>query len=215
MVERLSNNLAALIASSLNFDEDNKEVLAYGAFAIIQIIWSITLVVIFGLVFGVLLEAFIISLVGAILRKYSGGVHATAPNRCAVIGVIMSVGLALLINALELNSSVELSFTFTSLCFVVTYFCVFKYSPKDTPNKPIVKVETKVRLKKASLRTVHIFFALTIASYILFISRNNYLILSIVAAISGGLFNQSISLTAPGHFIILNLDKLLNKLYIK
>ena len=215
MIEKLSDSLATLIATPLNLDEDNKEVLAYGAFAVIQTLWSISLVVIFGLVFNVLFESFIISLVGAILRKYSGGAHASTPNRCAIIGVIMSVGLALLISVLGLNSKVILSSIFSLFCFLLTYYCIIQYCPIDTPNKPIVKAEDRVRLKKASLKIVHFFFVLTISSYIVFLSRYNYWALRAGSAIAGGLLSQSLSLTSFGHFIILSLDKVLNSLSSK
>ncbi|MDF2546786.1 MAG: accessory regulator AgrB [Anaerosolibacter sp.] len=215
MIEKLSSSLAAVIAGYLHLDEDNKEVLAYGAFSIFQTIWSVGLVIIFGLLFGVLLEAFTISLVGAILRKSAGGVHATSPNRCAAIGVIMSVGLALLMNMTEINSGIGLSSIFTLVCFLITYYCIIKFSPMDTPNKPIVKAEVRLRLKKASLKTVHICLMITACSYVFFLSSHNYLALSTATAISGGLLTQAVSLTSFGSSIILNLDKMLNSLSIK
>lgn len=187
MIERISNKLATCIAFNLNMDEDNREVLAYGAFSILQTLWSIFLVIIFGLLFGVVLEALIISAVGAFLRKYSGGVHATAPNRCAIIGVIMSVGLALLVMNLIINLNVILTSMFILFCYIVTYYCICKYCPRDTPNKPIVKPEKRIKLKKSAKRLVHLFGVLTVMSYILFLNGYSYFTLSLGIAISAGL----------------------------
>lgn len=210
MIEKISNQLATVVGNSLHFDEDNKEVLAYGAFVIIQTIWSLSLIIIFGIIFNVLVEACVISLVGATLRKYSGGVHATAPNRCAIIGAIMSVGLALLLSVFKINLIITLSIVFTAVSFFFTYYCILKFCPVDTPNKPIVKIETRARLKKASINLVHIFLFSTIIFYVLYFVGNKYFLLSIATAMAGGLFNQSVSLTPVGHVIINNIDKLLS-----
>ena len=78
-MEKLSNNIANKVALELSLDDDNREVIAYGTFALIQMLFSIILVFLFGLLFHVAFEALIISFTGSILRKYSGGVHASSP----------------------------------------------------------------------------------------------------------------------------------------
>ena len=99
-MEKLSNNIANKVASELTLDENNREVIAYGTFALIQMLLSITLVFLFGLLFHVAFEALIISFTGSILRKYSGGVHASSPGICTFIGTIVCVGQAVLISLL-------------------------------------------------------------------------------------------------------------------
>ena len=99
-MEKLCNNIANKVALELSLDQDNKEVIAYGTFALIQTFFSIIFVFIFGLLFHVAFEALIISFTAAILRKYSGGVHASSPGNCTFIGTIVCVGQAVLISLL-------------------------------------------------------------------------------------------------------------------
>src|SRR5690242_19961453 len=96
-LEKLSNDLALKMSYYLKLNKDQEEIIAYGAFNLIQTAWCILLVLLFGAVFSVTIKAFSISFIISILRKYSGGAHSSSPNRCALIGAIISVGLALLI----------------------------------------------------------------------------------------------------------------------
>ncbi len=72
-IEQISNKIGSKISSNLNLDKDTQEIITYGAFAVLQILWSFLCVVILGYICNVLLESIIISLVIAVFRKYSGG----------------------------------------------------------------------------------------------------------------------------------------------
>ena len=141
-IEKVANHLAGQISSALKFDKDYEEVLAYGAFSILQTLNTIVLILLFGLLFKVPLEAFVISLGASILRKYSGGAHASTPGRCAVLGVGAFVTLGILVKYLvRFDSIVNLLLVFA--CFGISYFIISKKAPKDTPNKPITNSEVK------------------------------------------------------------------------
>jgi len=215
MIEKLSGTIASMIALSLDLDDDNKDVLAYGAYSIIQTLWSISLVIILGLIFGVLFEAFIISFAGALLRKYSGGVHASSPNKCAILGAVMSVGQAKFSIILGFNSIEKLNFLLCLTSYIVTYYCIYKYSPIDSANKPIVKIETRTRLKNASLKVVHFFLILTTVSYLLFYKNYNYQLLSLISSVSVGQLSQSLSLTPLGHLAINTLSRTMEEIGVK
>ena len=43
-MEKLSNNIANKVALELSLDEDNRQVILYGTFALIQMIFSVILV---------------------------------------------------------------------------------------------------------------------------------------------------------------------------
>lgn len=213
IIERLSDYIAAKISKALDLDKDKKEVIAYGAFSLIQTIWSIILVMIFGAIFNVFWEAIFVSFSGALLRKYSGGAHATSPNRCAVIGVIVSVGSALILNkALFYISAIHI-FIYACLVFVFTYYVIYKYSPVDTPNKPIVKEETKKRLRKSAFKMVHFYFIIIIILYIYYFKQKSYIGLKIISSISTGMLCQDITLISLGHYITSKLDIILKNIF--
>ncbi len=215
LIERISNNIASKVGGQLNLDEDHIEVLAYGAFAAFQIIWSIALVIIFGALFDVLLESIIVSFAGVILRKFSGGAHATSPNRCALIGGAMSVGLGFIINKLGIYLSPTIVIIYIVFTYSVTYYCVYRYAPVDTTNKPIVKEKKRNQLKTAALRTTTLCLVITLGLFIVFFNLNSYMVLMIMISIPTGLINQAMSLTNMGHSIINRLDIILRTLSIK
>ncbi len=83
LIERLSNKIGNKIANNLELDKDTEEIIAYGAFSVLQTIWALLCVVILGAMCNVLVESVIIALTAAAYRKYSGGIHANTPNKCA------------------------------------------------------------------------------------------------------------------------------------
>ncbi|MBB6215496.1 accessory gene regulator B [Anaerosolibacter carboniphilus] len=210
LIEKLSNRFASQISVILGFDKDYEEILAYGAFAILHILWSILLITVFGILFGVLLESLIISFTASILRKYSGGVHATSPNRCATIGTIIFVGFSVAIN--QFNSiNLVFALIFHILSFIYAYYIISRYCPVDTPNKPIIKQESKERLRKKSFQFIHLCLICSVGLFILYFQRINYPAMKLILAICIGLVWQSFTLTRLGHLIISNLDILLAK----
>lgn len=39
-IEQISNKIGSKISSNLNLDKDTQEIITYGAFAVLQILWS-------------------------------------------------------------------------------------------------------------------------------------------------------------------------------
>ena len=208
-IERLSKSIASKISSSLGIDSDHEEVLAYGAFALIQTLISILAVAVFGILFGVLAEALIISFSAAILRKFSGGVHASTPVSCALIGMIIFGGLALFVKYFLINVKFLYLAVFMFIVFVFVFFVMFKYSPVGCENKPLKNANTRKRLKKQSLIFTSAMLVLNIFLISLFLITGNIYFLSFAICILTGILWQSITLVSLGNMIIENLDKVL------
>ncbi|MCT8978565.1 accessory gene regulator B family protein [Clostridium sp. CX1] len=206
LIEKISNNLAFKVASSLNLDKDKEEVIAYGAFNFIQTIWSIFMVMILGIIFKVPVKALIISFSISILRKYSGGAHSSSPNRCAIIGAITAVGLALFVEYtykfLDLNWIIIIS-VFT---FLFAYYNICKYAPVDSPAKPIVKEKSKQRMKKKSILTLNVLAVFMIIIVISQFTIENKYYLPVAMCICLGVLWQVLTLTPKGYLVLLNID---------
>lgn len=211
MFERASNYFASRIGIILNLDKERQEVIAYGAFGVIQMFWSIILTIIFGVVFNVLNEILIISFTAAILRKFSGGAHATSPNRCAVLGVLVFGCFALAIKGFLENINIIFIAGYSVLALITSYVIVFNYAPVDNPNKPIKKEETKKRLKKASLICLHVLLLITFILITVSIKIKDKTLFTYTVAVCTGMIWQSITLTPFGHQVIYRLDALLKK----
>ena len=119
-VEQLCKRLSSFISKELDLDKDKEAVVNYGIFSLIQIFMSIGLVVVFGLIFGVLIEALIASFTGSILRKSSGGVHADSPGKCTAIGTVMCIGIGIISKKIDISISLII---LICLCIFIWSYC--------------------------------------------------------------------------------------------
>lgn len=205
-IEELSNNLALKISSYLKLNKNQEEIIAYGAFNLIQTVWCILLVLLFGAIFNVTVKAFIVSFIISVLRKYSGGAHASSPNRCALIGAVVSVGLALFIRYLNGFINFQVTIAMGIITFLLSYYIIYRYAPVDSPAKPIVKEITRQKMKKKSFFVLNLLGAIVIVflfSYLLFRKES---LLPIVACIYLGVLWQVVTLTPKGCLVLLKID---------
>ena len=210
-MERLANNIASKVASELNLDKDSREVVVYGTFAILQSIISITLVIIFGLLFHVVTLALIISFSASILRKYSGGVHASSPERCLLIGVIVCVGQAILISRLVSSVvSLNLIIMLGIIIFIGSYYMIYRLAPVDSASKPIVKEEKRKRMKKRAIIILSVYLLIAISFIILYISTSGIKFLFYSLCLYSGIVWQVFTISAKGHLLVGKIDNFLN-----
>lgn len=203
-IEQASNKIGNKITNDLNLDKDTEEIITYGAFVVLQTLWSFLCVVILGVICNALIESMIISLTAAIYRKYSGGIHANSPNKCSILGAIVFVGLALI--AKNINIDLNLMFMciliFTFMC---SYYIVHKFAPVDTKSKPIDNIDEKLRLKKCSFLSISILLLIEIL-LILFYLKYKYIALIYYGnCVIMGVLWQSFTLTPAAKKIFYNI----------
>lgn len=201
MCEKISNN----IAQELSLDDDKKSVINYGIFAFIQMMICIALVIVFGTVFNVAIEALLISFTISILRKSSGGVHASSPGRCAIIGTIASVGMGLI--SKHINVSFSLVILIGSITFMWSYYIVSKLAPVDSPAKPIKNIKKRNRLKKSSLVILSIYLIIVVINSLYFYFMKNSIVLVYSLCIYMGLLWQVFSMTKYGYLVMGKLNE--------
>ncbi|EES49075.1 accessory gene regulator B family protein [Clostridium botulinum] len=203
-IEYICEKISNYVAEELNFDDDKKSIINYGIFAFIQIGICIVLVAIFGFVFNVTIEALIVSFTISILRKSSGGVHASSPERCAIIGTVASVGMALI--AKSINANFSFVILFGIIVFVWSYYILYKLAPVDSIAKPIKNIEKRKRLKKSSIIMLSTYLIIVIINILSYLAINNFVLLTYSLCIYMGLLWQIFSLTKSGHLILGKLN---------
>ncbi|EPY6469296.1 MULTISPECIES: accessory gene regulator ArgB-like protein [Clostridium] len=202
-IESASNKIGSKISSNLNLDKDTEEIIAYGAFAVLQILWSFLCVVILGTIFNVLMESIIIVSTIAIFRKYSGGIHANSPNKCAIFGAIICIGMALVIKNISID--IKLVFITTIITFIYSYYTIYKFVPLDTKAKPIENIDEKLRLKKYSFLVIGILLLIEILLILLYLKYNNISLIYYGSCIMMGILWQSFTLTPVAKKIFYNI----------
>lgn len=212
LIEKLSNNIANKISSPLGLDRDHEEVIAYGIFNLIQTLWCILLVILFGAVFGVATNAIIISITIAFLRKYSGGAHSSSPNRCALIGTVVSVGLALFVENQINYISIKFAVSIGIVIFIFAYYNVWKLAPVDSAAKPITKTEKRILLRKNSIYVLIILNLIVLLLTVLHLKFKTNTYLSIIFCIYFGVLWQVVTLIPTGYKALLRIDTFLNSI---
>ena len=210
-LELLSKNISNNLKNELNLDEDKRSIIEYGIFAFFQMGVSILLVAIVGLIFNVIIEALIISFTGAILRKFSGGAHASTSTNCSIVGIIISVVPAYIMKNISLNSNYII---FTGvLVFIISFALVYKLAPVDSPNKPIKKKEKIKRLKRGSIIILSIYMILVVINLSIYYVTDKNSLLVCSSCIYVGILWQVFTLTKIGHIVVNKIDSLLIKIF--
>jgi accessory gene regulator B len=211
-IEKVSNHFAEKISKELNLDKDKEEVIAYGTFTIIQMLVSIFLVVLFGWIFHVLFEALIISFIISILRKYSGGVHASLPSICNIIGTAVSVGFAIMLKYTYLAINLWMIIGLGLLIFTGAFLIIYKVAPVDSLAKPIKRAEKIKRMKKGSIFVVcaYLLIVIVLVLFYLLTLKKSLLVYALCVYIGAGW--QVFTLTKAGHIVLTKLDTLLNQI---
>lgn len=199
-IESICEKISIYIAQELNFDDDKKAVINYGIFGFIQMGICIALVIMFGFIFKVINEALIVSFTMSILRKSSGGVHSSSPERCAVIGTISTVGMALMCK--YINISFIFIILIGSIIFIWSYYNVYKLAPVDSIAKPIKNIKKRKKLKKTSIMILNIYLIIVIINILYYLISKNATLLTYLLCIYMGLLWQVFSLTKTGHLIL-------------
>lgn len=210
-MEKISDRIADKIALELKYDNNKKEIIAYGTFALLHTFISVFLTIVFGYLFGVVIEAIIISFTVSILRKYSGGVHASSSSNCTIIGLIICIGQASIISLIA-DLKIEFNIVLISLLmtFVWTCYIIYKLAPVDSPAKPIKREEKRKRMKKRSLITLIIYFIIVVFIMILYLKFKKRKFLTYTLCIGGGVLWQSFTLTKEGHLVLSKMDSFFN-----
>jgi accessory gene regulator B len=215
IIDKISLDLSYKLGERLDKSEDEKAVLNYGLFIMIHTSLAIVATFIAGIVTGLTLEIMIISMTSSWLKRYSGGIHASTPERCVIIGVILGLILSNICKYLarELNISSLLIVIITTL--LIVYLIIYKKCPVPSKNKPLKKEITRKKLRKKSFNLVNILSVFIVVTYYIYISTKMIVLKTLIISILLGLALQVLALTKIGGKFINLLDNMFNIIKVK
>ncbi|XAM53385.1 Accessory gene regulator protein B [Terrisporobacter vanillatitrophus] len=213
LTENLSSKFAFYLCQSKDKSSEEFAVLKYGVFAFLQGTIAMILTILFGILTNTLFEIVVISLVGALMKRNSGGVHCSSPNRCILVGIMVSYTFTLIGKNIVNMEQGYINFL-CIIMFIHSFIILYKKCPVPCDNKPLKKEETRKRLRKNAF-TIYFVCVMLFISNILLSSIYNMNVLSfLILYMILGLYMQALSLTNIGNKFILFLDKVLLKLKI-
>ncbi|SCI72367.1 putative accessory gene regulator protein [uncultured Clostridium sp.] len=207
MIENVSNSIATKIGEKANKSKDEIEVMNYGLFICLHTIVAFIITIIIGILIGRLKEMLIITLVASSLKRCSGGVHATSPNRCLIIGLIFSVILTYTCGIFNIYGDSLFIYLFSLIIIAFCYYIFYKKAPVGTKNKPLKKESTRKKLRKKVFRLLNLYIVIIILCIL--VGQNEFIkynLTSFIYCIELGIILQTISLTKLGEAIILKID---------
>lgn len=209
--DKISNKLALYLTKDTNKSSEEFEVLKYGIFVFVHMCMAIILTSIFGLITNTFFEIMIISLIAGLMKRCSGGVHCSSPNRCIVTGIIVAYVFSLLAKYI-VSIDVKMFYILGALMLIQSFIIIYTKCPVPSKNKPLKKEETRKRLKKKAFRI----YLVCLIIFIINITLNKFNLSykdidfnSFTVCMILGLYMQNISLTSVGSRFILFVDKVL------
>lgn len=212
----ISEKIAKKIADELKLDNEKFEVINYGLFAFLQIVTSIALVATLGWIFGLLSQALIVSFTSSILRQYSGGVHASKPSICLIIGTIVTISIAYIARIISININ-DIIVIITGLFItIISYYIIYKKAPVDSKAKPINNNNNKrIRMRRNSLIILSVYLVTAISLIISYYITSNKLCIEYMVCIYLAFGWQVFSLTIIGHKVLTKIDLFFSTILVK
>lgn len=206
LTEKMAIKIGSNAKLFLNVSEDEEQIIMYGAINLFQITFAILWVIIVGLFFGVLYEALLFSITTSILRKYSGGVHASSPSRCIIIGTSVAVAAGIAIDNILYNLNISTALLISIAFITFAFRIVVKNAPVDSIKKPITNIEVKKQFKKKSIVVIFLFSFIIIILFILSKKYSELYYIKFMESISLGILWQTITLTKIGINLLNKVD---------
>ena len=131
VIDKISLNLSTRLGDRLNKDEEEKAVLNYGLFMIIHTFIGIIITILVGLITGMIIEISLITITSALFKRYTGGVHASTPEICLIIGIILSLILSMVCRFISINTDINNIALIGIIIIVFSYYMIYyKYIVK-------------------------------------------------------------------------------------
>lgn len=213
LAERIAVMIGKNAQNYLDVDDDNKEIIIYGAINVFQIIFSVLWVFILGFIFGVIEEAIIFSFTNAILRKYSGGVHASSPSRCIIIGTSIAVISGIIIDSELCRLNIYTVVLMSIFSLLSSLFIIIKNAPVDSHKKPIVNIQLRKQFKNKSINVIAVLSLVIMILFIIYMKYTNLYYIKVIESISLGVFWQAITLTRVGIYLLNKVDLILRCIF--
>lgn len=145
LYEFLTEKIINGFEKHMDLTQVEKDKLYYGVMSVLINIIKTTMILLIAIYLGIFKEILIMTVIVAMIRLTSAGLHAKNNLMCTLTTLITYVGGTFL----SVNYSIEFNIAFI-ICIGLTVL-LFIYSPADTENRPIIGKEKRKKLKVQTL----------------------------------------------------------------
>ena len=143
----ISTKIVYYFEKTITFDKLEREKLFLGVFTLVNNIIKTLFICCVSLILGCLKETIFMILILFSLRLTACGLHAKSNLSCTLISLTTYCGSSLLSSNVPIDKSIAFI-----ICIFLTIL-LYKYSPADTANRPILYSTTRKKLKLQTLFT--------------------------------------------------------------
>ena len=161
-LSEISERLSKTLTAELDYDDDKKEIVAYGIETLILSLVGFLAILLAAFLFNAVIPTVIAALSGGLLRKVSGGAHFNNPLKCLAFGTIVYCCLGVM--AKEIVKYNLYSTGIYLAILVLAFVSVAILAPVDSEAKPIHSAIFKRKLKIASIGFVILALAIVLLS---------------------------------------------------
>ena len=159
MKKYVVNKCLNLIKKYRNISENEEAIMKYGLEGLYLTLTKTIVILIIAAILGYFIESIIFTIIYALLRTFSFGIHAKKSWMCWISSIIMLVFIPILAKEIIINIYIKY------FVGIIGTILIFKNSPADTEKRPIVNKKRRLRLKLTST-----FIAITYFILCLFIN---------------------------------------------
>lgn len=146
----LSKRIAVFLLAQESINKEMLPIYTYGIELLISSVFSVSFVLLVGLVLGHFTDAVFFLLAFILLRKYTGGLHCNSYTLCNVTTVLTFV-LAIIFSGLVGNMPNKMLLFVSLVAFIVLVILIL--TPVSNPNKPILP-QDRIKYKVISLMII-------------------------------------------------------------
>lgn len=191
-VNKWSYACAHQLAGAMNENHQKRSVYYFGLQIVIGSLVKGVILISVALLLGVLIPTLLIAFTFATLRMAAGGYHMDTYGKC------LFVSLGLFITAALIAQYTYSYWNFMWLAvllvpaFILGFYVIIRYAPKDTPNKPITDPRDIRKFKKLSI--IYLSVCLAVIAVLTVLGLNMY-----VLSLCFGVLLELFTVTPAGH----------------
>lgn len=195
IIQTLSFSSAKHLAAQLGQNHEKRSVYYYGFQIIIGALIKVLLLTVLSILTQSFAATMIVALVFASLRTMAGGYHMDTYGRC----IAVSLALFLAAGAAAQHTYQYWPFAavilFIAASLIVSSIILYKWAPRDTPNRPITKDKEIRKFKKQSL--IYLLFFAAVMALIMLLKPEQYV--RYVLAACFGLLLEVFTISPAGY----------------
>lgn len=139
MLNKLGKRLTNTLINNNQIDESERCLYEYGFFILLSNVIYVTITLVLGSVFNIIIESMAFYIAFSLIRRYAGGFHASSEMKCTLI-TTTSIFLCFLCTKLCEINNIQMPILIPTMIAAIS---IFVLCPLDTPEKPLTKEEYK------------------------------------------------------------------------